>query len=325
MTSRADTIAAFLASHGFGRATRHPLAADASFRRYERLIGGPRTALLMDAPPPEDTFAFARIGALLTARGVRTPTILASDHAHGLLLVEDLGDTSLADRIDAEPARLSDAARVLAHLHAEAPPDWLPRWGSAEMTAAALGTICDWWWPASFGGPAPAEARLLLKDALTTMLAPLDRDPARIVHRDYFAGNLMLLQDDTLAVLDFQSAAIGHPAYDLASLIEDARRDMPDDAAEAATRAYLDARPELDPGAMRAALGVCAAQRHLRVAGQWVRLARRDGRPHYLAHGPRTWRLLERALTRPEAAPLAHALDRLIPPAYRTNPPETAA
>ncbi len=325
MTARTDTITAFLAAHGFGMAARHPLAADASFRRYERLVGGPRPALLMDAPPPEDTGAFARIGALLTARGVRTPAVLAADHAHGLLLVEDLGDTSLADRIDTEPSRLSDAARVLARLHAEAPPDWLPRWGSAEMTAAAVGTMCDWWWPATFGGPAPTDARLLLSDALTAMLAPLDRDPARIVHRDYFAGNLMLLQDNTLAVLDFQSAAIGHPAYDLASLIQDARRDIPADAAEEATNAYLDARPELDPAAMRAALAVCAAQRHLRVAGQWVRLARRDRRPHYLAHGPRTWRLLERALARPEAAPLAHALDRLIPAAYRGNPPETAA
>lgn len=95
--------------------------------------------------------------------------------------------------------------------------------------------------------------------------------------------------------------------------------------AERAIERYLAARPELDPAGFRAAYAACAAQRHLRVAGQWVRLARRDGRPFYLAHGPRTWRLLEQAVRQPVAAPLAAALDRWIPPARRGNPPGLAA
>ena len=126
-------------------------------------------------------------------------------------------------------------------------------------------------------------------------------------------------------MLDFQGAAIGHPAYDLASLLQDARRDIPPEHAEHAIAHYLAARPELDPTAFRAAYAACAAQRHLRIAGQWVRLARRDGRPGYLIHGPRTWRLLQQAVREPVAAPLAAALDRWIPPDRRRNPPDLAA
>jgi hypothetical protein len=123
-----------------------------------------------------------------------------------------------------------------------------------------------------------------------------------------------------IGVIDFQGAAVGHPAYDLVSLLQDARRDIPRDLAERTIRRYLAARPELDVDQFRAAYAACAAQRHLRVACQWVRLARRDNRPAYLTHGPRTWRLLELALREHAAAPLASAIDRWIPPQKRRNP-----
>jgi aminoglycoside/choline kinase family phosphotransferase len=125
-----------------------------------------------------------------------------------------------------------------------------------------------------------------------------------------------------VGVIDFQGAALGHPAYDLVSLLQDARRDIPRDIQDRAVNRYLVDRPDLDPAAFRAAFTACAAQRHLRVACQWVRLALRDNRPHYLAYGPQTWRLLHQALAEPAAAPLAGALDRWIPPALRGNPPQ---
>jgi hypothetical protein len=108
-------------------------------------------------------------------------------------------------------------------------------------------------------------------------------------------------------------------------LLQDARRDIPSALESRTLTRYLAVRPELDPASFRAAFAACAAQRHLRVACQWVRLAKRDGRPQYLAYGPRTWRLLEGALRQPEAAPLAKALDRWIPAEYRGNPPGLAA
>lgn len=325
--SRAETIASFLAAHGFAAARAVPLAQDASFRRYLRLHGGPRPAVLMDSPPPEDVRPFLRVAAHLAGAGLSVPEVIAADPAQGLLLLEDFGDRLLS-AADPEPAQFEAAAEALAAMQA-APAPPLPDWSPATMTAAALSPLFDWWWPAAFGAPPPDAAREEIGRALAETLAPLAEATPVFVHRDFFAGNLIWLPDRAgprrIGVLDFQSAALGHPGYDLASLIEDARRDVPPSVAARAVARFLAARPTLDPGALRHALAVCAAQRHLRVAAQWVRLARRDGKPQYLVHGPRTWRLLDAALRHPANAPLARALDRWIPPAHRRNPPEAAS
>ena len=322
--SRDSAIAAFLARHGYAGATVAPLAQDASFRRYLRITGGPRPAVLMDAPPPEDIGAFLRIDAHLAQAGLSVPDILAADTAAGLLLEEDLGDNLFAAVAQWEPM-LDAAVDVLVAMQRAAPPPDLSPWGAAEMSATAQGTLLDWWWPAMFAQPAPDAARREFADALGALLAPVAAGPVGFVHRDFFAGNLIWLPDRggarRVGVLDFQGAALGHPAYDLVSLVQDARRDLPPGLPERAFSRYIKARPELDGPAFEAAFIACAAQRHLRVAAQWVRLARRDGRPGYLAYGPRTWRLLGEALSHPAAAPLAAAMDRWIPPAYRQNPP----
>jgi aminoglycoside/choline kinase family phosphotransferase len=316
--SREQEIAGFLARHGYATARVEPLAQDASFRRYWRIRGGPRPAVLMDAPPPEDVAPFLRIGAYLARVGLSVPDILAADVAAGLVLEEDLGDALLS----ALPPREDLFQRA-------APPADLPAWGAAEMSATALATLFDWWWPAAFGVPAPEAARRDFADALAALLAPVAAGPVCFVHRDFFPGNLLWLADRPgircLGVIDFQGAGLGHPAYDLVSLIQDARRDIPAPLAERALARYLAARPELDGPDFHAAFIACAAQRHLRVSAQWVRLAQRDGRPGYLVHGSRTWRLLGQALRHPAAAPLAAAMDRWIPPEYRANPRGVAA
>ncbi|MBW4091683.1 MAG: phosphotransferase, partial [Proteobacteria bacterium] len=335
--SRAAAIAAFLARHGFAAARAVPLAQDASFRRYLRLIGGPRPAVLMDAPAPEDVRPFLRIAAHLAGLGLSAPEIIAADAAAGLVLEEDLGDALFATRLDRaldgapltpEHRALFDAAiDALAVLQRAAPPADLPAWDASAMIAATLDPLFGWWWPAAFGAPAPDAARADIAAALAATLAPLAAGPTGFVHRDYFAGNLIHLPDRTgprqVGILDFQSAALGHPAYDLVSLVQDARRPLPAELTEHAIARLLAARPELDPDAFRAAFAACAAQRPLRVATQWVRLARRDQRPHYLAHGPNTWRLLACALRHPAAAALAEALDRWVPMAVRGNPEES--
>lgn len=323
--NRDQIIAAFLTAHGRDPACAVPLAQDASFRRYFRLTGGPRPAVLMDAPPPETVAPFLRVGAHLAAIGLSVPGILAADPAAGLLILEDFGDDVFAAITPLPAAHFDAAVDVLAAMQTAPPPSWLPAWGPADMAQAALTNLFEWWWPAMFAGAAPDAAKADITAGLERMLAPLAGDKTVFVHRDYFAGNLMWLPARArlhrVGVLDFQSAALGHPAYDLAALIQDARRDIPPDLAERATGRFLSARPELDPERFRAALAICAAQRHLRVACQFVRLARRDGRPGYLAHGPRCWRLLAAALDHPATAPLAEALDRWIPAERRANPP----
>jgi aminoglycoside/choline kinase family phosphotransferase len=323
---REQLIAAFLERHGYAHARAEPLAQDASFRRYLRLTGGPRRAVLMDAPPPEDIRPFIRVAGHLAGIGISVPEIFAADEAVGLLLEKDLGDALLSLVFDTSHDPLPPAIDTLIAIQRAPPPAGLPAWDARAMAETALATVLDWWWPAMFGSAAPDEARSDFAAALEAILAPVASGPMCFVHRDFFAGNLLWLPDRQgirrIGVLDFQSAAIGHPAYDLASLLQDARRDIPAELAEHAIHHYLSARPDLDPAAFRAAYAACAAQRLLRIAGQWVRLARRDGRPGYLTHGPRTWRLLEQAVRERAVAPLADALDRWIPPNRRRNPPD---
>jgi aminoglycoside/choline kinase family phosphotransferase len=321
--SRDDLIALFLARNGYAPGDAEPLAQDASLRRYLR-IKGDRPTVLMDAPPPEDVRPFLRIAMHLRSLGLAVPAIIAVEEAHGLVLEEDFGDdllSSLLDRGETAGPLLDAAVDTLVVMQRTAPPEGLPQWDAPTMAATAMGTLFDWWWPARFGCPAPEAARNDVGTALTAMLAPVAAGPRCFVHRDFFPGNLLRLRDHRIGIIDFQGAAVGHPAYDLVSLLQDARRDIPPEAAGAALGRYLDRRPELDAGEFRKAFAACAAQRHLRVACQWVRLALRDGRPQYLFHGRRTWRLLEAALMLPAAEPLAVALNRWIPAAERGNPP----
>ncbi len=317
----------FLAAHGYGGAAREPLPADASHRRYARLRGGPRPALLMDAPPPEDVRPFAALSRHLLAAGLSVPEILAEDPAAGFLIVEDFGEATHAGLLDsgADPMPLyEEAAESLAALHAAPPPHGLPRWDAEAMAKAAAATFLDWWWPAAFGAEPSPAVRAELDAALRAMLAPF-AGARGIVHRDFFPANLMRLPDREgprrTGILDFQDAALGHPAYDVASLVEDARRDVAPEVRRAALARYLALRPGLDRGAFLAALAAHAAQRHLRVAALWVRLERRDNKPGYLRHGPRCWALLERALSQPACAPLRGFLDAHVPREMRRNPP----
>ncbi|MFL5254948.1 MAG: aminoglycoside phosphotransferase family protein, partial [Rhodopila sp.] len=299
---------------------------------YLRLRGD-RPAVLMDAPQPEDVRPFLHNAAHLAGVGLSVPRIIAADPEAGLVLEEDLGDDLLSTLLDSGrglPEPLFDAAvDALVPMHRAAPPPGLPPWDATLMAQTAMGTLFDWWWAARYGAAAPDGTRAEVAAALATMLEPVAAGPKTLVHRDFFAGNLLWLPDRSgirrVGIIDFQGAAIGHPAYDLVSLMQDARRDIDPALRARALDRYLLARPELDPEEFRAAYDACAAQRHLRVACQWVRLAQRDNRPQYLVHGPRTWRLLTEALRRPAAAPVAAALDRWLPLEHRGNPPGLAA
>jgi aminoglycoside/choline kinase family phosphotransferase len=318
--------AAFLQAAGFGAARLDPLPSDASARRYTRLLGGPRPALLMEAPPPENTRPFIAIAGHILGLGLSAPEIIAADPEAGLVLLEDFGDATHAALLDAgmpAPALYAEAAETLAALHEAAPPPGLPAWDAAAMARATAATFLDWWWPAMMGSAPGDDLRAGLDAALRDMLDPF-ADTLGFVHRDYFPANLMRLDGRTGArrtgLLDFQDAGLGHPAYDLVSLVQDARRDVARAARDAALERYFAARPGLARDDFTAAMAACAAQRHLRVAALWVRLARRDNKPHYLVHGPRCWRLLAEALEHPATAPLRLWLDAALPRHLRRNP-----
>lgn len=332
MSERASRIAAFLRDAGWGHATRRPISGDASFRRYERLADGGRRAILMDAPPEvENVGAFRAVAELLAGMGLRPPAIKAADEAAGLLLLEDFGDRSfarvLADGGDAQ-ALYALATDTLIALHARWSPDRaaaavLPIYDDALLVEHEAMLLVDWYLPAV--GLAPeAATRARYAAAWKDALRWAHVQPSTLVLRDFFPDNLMLLdgQDGPAAcgLLDFQDAVIGCCAYDLASLLQDARRDVPAAIEQAMLARYLGAFPALDPEAFRAAYTVMAAQRHAKVIGIFTRLAHRDAKPGYLQHIPRLWRLLEAALAHPALGPVAAWLDSAVPTEARTVP-----
>ena len=148
--------------------------------------------------------------------------------------------------------------------------------------------------------------------------------PATLVLRDYHVDNLMLIEGRTglaaCGLLDFQDAVIGSPAYDLVSLLEDARRDVSADVASGLSEHYLGAFPGLDRAAFTTAAAVLAAQRNCKILGIFTRLCVRDRKPQYLVHVPRLWRLVDRDVSHPALAPVRRWLDRYIPADLRRTP-----
>jgi aminoglycoside/choline kinase family phosphotransferase len=326
-------VDAFLAANGFGAARRVRLPGDASFRRYERLSGGPRPALLMVCPPGvESVAAFVRVAGHLQSLGLSAPEVIAADEAAGLALVEDLGEETFARLLAAgedEASLYALAVDALAELHRAPAPAWAPAWDSAAMVAAAEATLLGWWWPAAFGYPAGEDVVRSFREAAVATLAPFASDPKVLALRDFHIDNLLRLPGRrgvrACGLLDFQDAGCGHPAYDLASLLEDSRRDVPPALQEAMRARYRDAACVRDSARFDAAFAAHAALRHTRVAGLWTRLERRDGKRHYRAYAPRTWALLEASLAHPACAALACWFDAHVPRALRRAPGSEAA
>jgi len=329
--ARAGAIQSLLDGAGFGVAVLSTLGADASFRRYARLTGGPRPALLMDAPPEkEDVRPWLAVARHLRALGFSAPEVFAADEDAGLLLIEDFGDDTFSRALaqgGGEAALYDLAVDVLAALHevsrADALPGWLPPYDDDRLLdEAALFT--DWYMPEALGVPTPPESRVEFLSLWRAALPPARALPQTLVLRDYHVGNLMLLADRqgiaACGLLDFQDAVAGAGAYDVVSLIRDARRDLGPGIAARVKARYLERFPGLDRADFEAASAVLAAGRAAKIIGIFTRLWKRDGKPAYLAHIPRVWQLLEADLGHPALAPLRAWFANAVPPAKRTMP-----
>ena len=308
----------FLAAHGWGGATVLPLAGDASFRRYFRVVDGGRSAVLMDAPPPhEDPRPFIAVAQWLSERGFGAPRIHAIDEARGLVLIEDFGNDRMREAIDADPEAAlglyANAVDVLVALRDHPAGAWRP-YDRAELQREA-GLLVEWYCPA-LGLDVDTAGYVTAWDEV---LQHARYDRAVTVLRDYHVENLMLVgASRSLGLLDFQDALAGHAAYDLVSLLQDARRDVDPALERAMLDRYLAATGEGE--AFMRAYHVLGAQRNAKIIGIFTRLWKRDGKDRYPSLCPRVWAYLERDLARPELAPVARWFDANIPTQLRGDP-----
>ena len=292
-----------------------PLTGDASVRKYFRLRGEQQTAILMDASQVPDSVApFIRIANQLRKIGLSAPKLYLHDKANSLLLLEDFGDDTFAKLLkqpESAEKLFTLATDVLIALHRQpqAAPEKLRAYHPEKMLED-IELFVQWRTP-----HVTALEKEDFRAAWRAVLPQAHRVPPSLLLRDYHVANLMLLPDRDgirqVGLLDFQDAYRGPVTYDLVSLLEDARRDVPEALQKKLLARYLAAFPALDRELFETSLAILAAQRHTRVLGIFERLARHEGKLDYRRlHSPRVERLLQKALRHPMLADVKNWMDR---------------
>ncbi len=348
--ARMPQVRAFLEATGFGEVPRRRMVGDASTRIFERLTLDGQTTVLMNAPrrpdgPPvrhgkpysaiahlaEDIVPYVALAQGLHDRNLSAPAILHADLDRGCLIMEDLGDERIVGGDPPAPieVRYEAAIDLLVSLHRRKLPERLPVAPHLEynlphydmgafLIEAEL--LLDWYL-VSAGAPASDDAREEFIELWREALLPAIDAPATWVLRDYHSPNLLWLPDREnvarIGLLDFQDALMGPAAYDVASLLQDARVDVPESLEVALLSRYARARlydQRFDAAAFARLYATLAAQRATKILGIFARLDRRDGKPQYLRHIPRLLRYLRRSLAHPDLAPLKSWYAANVPP-----------
>jgi hypothetical protein len=340
MTERDTSILRFLRANQWCDEHRKPLAGDASFRRYERLLDADRRAVLMDAPPEkEEVRPFWAIAHYLRGAGYSAPEITAVDLDASLLLLEDLGDDLFSRVVRDDPqceVPLYEAAvDFLIDLHGEPAPSvvGLPDGSeypvpaySEELLLSEAMLFVDWYLPEIQETRVTSTDRRAFTEIWKGLFGQIPQTPKVLVLRDYQADNLIWLPQRAgvarVGLLDFQDAVIGSPVYDLVSLLEDARRDVAPSLAAAMIERYLDKATKrdssFDAGEFRSAYRILGAQRNTKIIGIFARLWKRDGKPGYLDLIPRVWGLLGGDLAHPALTEARDWFDGCVPSPARS-------
>lgn len=333
MTGRPDKRHAFATANGLNPDDEIMIAGDASFRSYYRYPYKGGTAIVMDAPPEdgEDCRPFVFIGKWLKAQGWSAPEIFAEDVAQGFLLLEDLGDDLFKPLIEEHGAPWQELYGAAVDLLVEAAslpaPGEIPPYDEAALTRE-VELLTDYYWPLAHGQELPPKARddFLKAWAKLWPLVAKPQNPV-LVMRDYHAENLIWLPKRggtaRVGLLDFQDALAGHPAYDLISLADDARRDITPKERAFMFDHYAQGRLAKDPAFNRdefeTAAEILAAQRNTKIIGIFARLAVRDGKPIYLNLIGRVWGYLTSNLEHAAMAEVKAWFDEHCPPDTRKN------
>ncbi|WP_244616179.1 tRNA (adenosine(37)-N6)-threonylcarbamoyltransferase complex ATPase subunit type 1 TsaE [Rhizobium sp. RU20A] len=337
----------FLVANDMATARRRPLGGDASARGYNYVDpSSGATCILMDAPRSkpgpilrdgkyyqqlahiaEDVVPFVAVAGYLRRQGFRAPDVLAADLDQGTLLLEDLGTGSILDE-DGAPveARYADVARTLAAVHAAPLETDLPVPGGPthavppfDRTAMQIevSLLTDWFLPFRQGGAAKPDDIRAFVGIWDDLIDTLEDGERHLLLRDVHSPNIIWQPGPQLTrrvgLLDFQDAMIGPTAYDVASLVQDARVSVPEEMGERLLATYIETRQaaaDFDTCRFRRDIAIMAAQRNCKLLGIWIRLMQRDGKPGYMRHMPRTLIYLEAATRHPVLAPLRDWLTR---------------
>lgn len=349
--ARFAALRQFLDHAGYDRARRQRMAGDASTRSYARLFRGDEAVILMNAPRrpdgpaiyngksysaavhlAEDVRPFVAIANGLRAQGLSAPEIFHADLDSGFLILEDFGGAGFVRGTPPQPIpeRYQMAADLLAALHGVPLParvpltseiDYLVPTFDIEAMLIEISLMPDWYLP-DRNAPLSDAARADFLDMWRSLLG--DSLPAATtwVLRDFHSPNLIWLDarsgTDKVGLIDFQDAVLGPASYDLVSLLQDARVDVPEQLELAMLARYIKARrgadAAFDPAAFAELYAVMSAQRNTRLLGTFARLNRRDGKPQYLRHQPRIWTYLTRSLAHPSLALLRDWYRIHVPP-----------
>ena len=312
----------FLSRSPWENAKRTPIAGDASSRRYERLTCCTNgTSILMDAPSEdgEDIKPFIKICEYFQKIGLSVPKIYYSDIPNGFLILEDFGKDLFSKMLIENPSNelefYINATDNLIHLYHAAPLKGLSVYNSTDMANKSLLAL-DWYLEYGLAEPPNCSLKTELYKLLKASLMDVMDTPLIMVHRDFHAENLIWLnykQDSQrVGILDFQDTMLGHPAYDLASLLNDIRRDVSPEIKRKCLDHYL-LNTNLNTEAFEYGFSVCSAQRNLRILGVFTRLSVRDDKMHYLTFIPNVWRKLIEDLRHPALGDLSSLIRDSFP------------
>ena len=306
----------FLQKNNIQHFQRVRLAGDASSRRYERLTWQAKTLILMDAPPPETISQFVKVAKILSAQGFSAPKIYACDAKNGFLLIEDLGDDLFARLIEAgedEEALYKLAVDFLLALTRTPFPAELPKF-SDDYILDQNQMFLDWYVLDKTGYAITENLRSEYDEIWRPLLKKIRAGSEVILLRDFHAENLLVLKErkglQALGLLDFQDALVGPAAYDLVSLLQDARREVTPTMASKMISYYM-GEAGVDEVGFRLSYAILGAHRALRILGIFSRLAKQDGKQSYLKLMPRMLHHLQANLVHPDLRDLRLFLDQL--------------
>lgn len=351
LLARNTQINTLIEKSAFKTGKRTFLDGDASFRRYECVSTGTRATLLMDMPRRPDGpivrdkksySAIAHLAESISAvvgindhlfkLGYSAPEIYDLDLENGLALIELLGDQVFGNmhaRGDDMREPMMAAADVLADMAARMWPQMVPvRQGrdhpieaydaSAMLIEADL--LPSWYWPHMTGQALSDDIHDAFTGVWQNLFPTLDTTHPVWTLRDYHSPNLMWMPQRSglrrVGLIDTQDCVMGNAAYDLVSLLQDARVDIDFGFAGDLFEYYCEQRStdkNFDRKVLERDFAILGAQRATKILGIFARLNKRDGKPGYLKHIPRVQRYLARNLQHPELAALKDWHDRYLP------------